>query len=127
MNMEPASWRDVSAGVYPDGPVLTIDPRRQFGDVCIYGSRIPASAVAGCVAAGDSIESVMDGYGIGRDDLLLACWWYRWDCAVIRRKWERAVSDAWSDWAEDALLILGGHRCGPLHDPPDVVLWRAAL
>lgn len=59
-----------------DEPVLSIDPRRQFGKVCIIGTRVPADSVAGCVAAGDSVDEVAEDYGVSRDQVLTACWWW---------------------------------------------------
>lgn len=103
-------------------PVLTIDPRRQFGDVCIDSGRVPASVVARCVVAGDSVDSVAEGYAITREQVLVACWWYGDICSHARRplKIERKVAVAWGCWLDEALHVLGGHKDGPLADPPEI-------
>lgn len=106
-------------------PVLTIDPKRQFGRVCIEGTRVPAEVVAQCVAAGDSVDETADDYGITRDQVLLACWWYATSGAG-RSKFDRAIRAAWigedleASWTTRAAMVLGGHASGPLEDPPEV-------
>lgn len=108
-----------------DGPILTIDPRRQFGRVCIGGTRVPADVVAQCVAAGDSVDATADNYGVTRDQVLLACWWYAEEVSA-RSKLGKSIKDAWigdhgdDSWANRALWVLGGHGSGPLEDPPEV-------
>lgn len=111
-----------------DRPVLTIDPGMQFGAVCMAGTRVPADSVAGSVAAGDSVDAVAEDYGVTREEVLVACWWHVTDgeAARSRAKWALSVRRAWGDgrlagsWAHNAAMILGGHRPGPLADPPDV-------
>lgn len=99
-------------------PVLTIDPRRQFGQVCIAGTRTPAESVAGCVWA-EGIEQAMVDYGVTREQALLACWWWVQDARLYRRKFERQVVEAWGEWADDeALQHLGGHLKEPCPEPP---------
>lgn len=100
--------------------VLTIDPRRQFGRVCVEGTRVPADAIAKNVAAGDGVDRVADDYQITREQVLLCCLWYSWECLSIRRNFERKVAKAWDKWADEALYVLGGHKPGPLADPPEI-------
>ncbi len=102
-------------------PVLVIDPRIQFGQVCIARTRVPADAVAGCVSAGDSVDAVASDYQVSRDEVLLACLWYGWSCQNSRHVWDRKVAAAWEEWLDEAVSVLGGHKPGPLRDPPNVV------
>lgn len=100
-------------------PVLTIDPRRGFGTVCIAGRTLRADVVAEAVLAEHSDTTfVADMYAITRDQVLVACWWY-YD-TLGRSKRDRTVSEAWSEWQDIAGSILAGHRPGPCPDPPEV-------
>lgn len=117
-------WRD-RVGLRVTEPVLTIDPRRQFGRVCIEGTRVPAESVAACVAGGDSVDETADNYNVTRDQVLLACWWYAWNVEG-RGKFAKAIRAAWNgedyetSWTTRAIRVLGGHEPGPLEDPPEV-------
>lgn len=108
-------------------PHLTIDPAVQFGRPCIPETRVTAEAVAGCVAAGDSVDDVAHDYGVSRESVILACWWYANE-PKGRGKWDRAVLAAWGadhvewSWADRTIRSLGNHPgAGPLTDPPEVV------
>lgn len=101
-------------------PVLTIDPRRQFGRVCVGGSRIPAETLGEMVAAGDSVDELAEAYEVTRDEVLLACLWYQWDCETMRAKRQQRTAKAWREWALVASRVLGGWEPGPLTDPPDL-------
>lgn len=101
-------------------PILVIDPGIQFGRVCVEHTRVPADVVAECVAAGESVDFVADSYQLDRDDVLLCCFWFARECAGGRRKLQRQIIEAWSEWAEEALMIMGGHKPGPLGDPPSL-------
>jgi uncharacterized protein (DUF433 family) len=111
-----------AARVTVERPVLTIDLRRQFGRVCVAGTRITAETIGGMVAAGDTVDQLVDAYSITRDDVLLCAWWYGIDCLGSRRKWERkvAAAAAWEDWLIEAEFVMGRHKAGPLGDPPEV-------
>lgn len=106
----------------PNGRSIGIvsHPAYQFGAPCVGFSRIGADTIGGMVAAGETIDAICSDYGLTREDVLIACWWYANHCAGVRRKWERRVADAWQEWSFDAAMILGGHQLGPLADPPDV-------
>lgn len=54
---------------------IVIDPKVQFGEACIKGTRIPASSVASMVRSGDPKRFVMEGYGISEDELEAALDW----------------------------------------------------
>lgn len=99
---------------------IVTHPGFQFGRPCVGFSRVTADTIGGMVAAGDSIESICDDYPLTREDVLIACWWYANDCATYRRKWESKVAAAWGAWAFEASMVLGGHKPGPLADPPPV-------
>ena len=49
---------------------LASDPAICGGQVCIKGTRIPASIVLGALAGGDTIDDVLRGHpGVTRDDI----------------------------------------------------------
>ena len=56
-----------------DGIVL--HPLVQSGAPCVKGTRIPAGALAGTVAAGDSIERVAKAYRLAPETVQAACDW----------------------------------------------------
>ncbi len=51
-------------------PGVTIDQDIQFGKAVIKGTRIPVEVIIGHIAAGDSVEAVMEEYRITKDDVL---------------------------------------------------------
>jgi uncharacterized protein (DUF433 family) len=53
-------------------PGITIDPKVQFGKPIIKGTRVPVEVVMGHVAAGETIEKVMEEYELEREDVLAA-------------------------------------------------------
>ena len=113
-------------GMTVDAPVLTIDPSRQFGRVCIEGSRIPAEVIAENVAAGDSVDEVAEGYAITRDQVLLACWW-QVEVERMRRsrsKSAKALLAAWGPWADNVenfkALARWRDAEGECPDPPEI-------
>jgi uncharacterized protein (DUF433 family) len=93
-----------------DEHFISIDPRRHSGSPCINLTRTSTSAIAGCVYAGDSVESTMDGYGGDRTDVLLACWY---EATFNPRQWSK-----WKRWAEDAWGPLARSEWDQIPDPP---------
>lgn len=53
-------------------PRIVADPAIRRGRPVIRGSRVPVEVVVGQVAAGETIESIADDYGITREDVLAA-------------------------------------------------------
>ena len=53
-------------------PRIVADPGIRRGRPVIRGTRVPVEVVVGQVAAGETIESIADDYGITRDDVLAA-------------------------------------------------------
>lgn len=53
-------------------PRVTIDPNVQFGKPVIAGTRVPVEVIIGHIAAGDTVEEVMQEYHITREDVLAA-------------------------------------------------------
>lgn len=98
-------------------PAITCDPRVQFGRACVAGTRITAETIAEMVWAGDTVDGLADSYEIGRDAVLWCCAWYVQEGFLRPRRGPRRVR--WHQWSEHALLVLGGHRPGPLCDPDD--------
>lgn len=99
---------------------LMIHPGIQFGQVCCGDTRVPASVVAGCVFAGDSVDSTAESYELSRLMVLTACWWYvdRRSRTGRRTKADQRIVAAWGAWADEAQMILGHHKPGPCPDPP---------
>ena len=52
---------------------IILHPLVQFGAPCIKGTRIPVSAIAGMVNAGDSAQSVAGDYGLPLEKVQAAC------------------------------------------------------
>lgn len=104
----------------PDRPHLSIDPAVQFGRVCVPGTRIPADALSGCVAGGDSVDAVAADYEVSRKEVLLCCWWAVMDALSQRRPtvYEKSLRNEWRDWANKAQWVMGGHADGVIPDPP---------
>lgn len=112
-------------------PPLTIDPARQFGRVCINGTRIPASAVAWSVWAendpkGNSghqkgVKGCASDYGVTRNEALLACWWLVAEGHLVEVRGETKRKAKWVAWSDHALRVFGGwdKRTRKLCDPDD--------
>lgn len=51
-------------------PGITIDQNIQFGKPVIKGTRVPVEVIVGHIAAGDTIEEVIEEYRLKREDVL---------------------------------------------------------
>lgn len=82
--------------------LLVVDPAVAFGQVCVASTRVPARAVAERVLAGDPVAAVADDFGLGRDHVVLACWFEVAEASArprtYRTAWERQLVVAWGDW-----------------------------
>ncbi|HLG71138.1 MAG TPA: DUF433 domain-containing protein [Chloroflexota bacterium] len=56
-------------------PEVTLEPDVQFGAPCVTGTRIPTSAIAGMVKAGDTISYVARSYGLAEATVERALEW----------------------------------------------------
>jgi uncharacterized protein (DUF433 family)/DNA-binding transcriptional MerR regulator len=54
---------------------IVLDPKVQFGEPCLKGTRIPASAVASMIGSGDPKPLVMEAYGISAQEVDAALGW----------------------------------------------------
>jgi|GEM_PF-451505 uncharacterized protein (DUF433 family) len=45
-------------------PGITMDPEVRFGKPCIAGTRVDVATVVGAVAAGESLATIQDEYGL---------------------------------------------------------------
>jgi uncharacterized protein (DUF433 family) len=55
---------------------ITVDPRRMRGLPCIRDTRVTVSAVLGQLAAGQTVEQVLEDYPyLDREDILAALEW----------------------------------------------------
>lgn len=99
------------------GPVITCDPRIQFGRPCIAGTRITAETIAEMAWAGDTVDGLANAYEIRRLDVLWCCAWWVIEGGLRPKRGERRAR--WSLWADDAIRVLGGWEPGPLCDPDD--------
>ena len=99
-------------------PHLVIDPKVQFGRVCVPGTRIPAESLAEFVMAGDSVEHAAWAYDVTREDVLVSCWWeleqINLKAPSYRTKAERRTMDAWEDWWADVYRLPWSE----IPDPP---------
>jgi uncharacterized protein (DUF433 family) len=59
-------------GVVRIGSRIVADPKIRFGRPVIVGTRVPIDVLVGGVAAGMSVESVAEEYGVTRRDVLAA-------------------------------------------------------
>jgi len=69
------SFENHIARTWAPRDLILIDPKVQFGEACIKGTRIPASSVASMVNSGDSRASVMRAYQLSQDELEAALDW----------------------------------------------------
>jgi uncharacterized protein (DUF433 family) len=103
-------------------PTLTIDPGLQFGAVCLTNTRVPADAVAGCVFAGDSVDSTAENYGTDRNSVLLACWYEIERSRRIPKSYrtsrERDMVKRFGNWATQVFASLAEYDGHP--DPWDL-------
>lgn len=53
-------------------PHITVDPNVQFGKPVIAGTRVPVEVIVGHMAAGDTVEQVLDQYNLTREQVLAA-------------------------------------------------------
>lgn len=53
-------------------PRITVDQNVRFGKPVIEGTRVPVALVVGQLAGGEIIETVMEEYGLTREDVLAA-------------------------------------------------------
>lgn len=53
-------------------PRITVDPTIQAGKPVIEGTRVPVEVIVGHIAAGDTIETVVNGYNIQKADVMAA-------------------------------------------------------
>jgi len=53
-------------------PGITVDPKVRFGKPIITGTRVDVATILGHLAAGDSLEELMDDYGLSREQVRAA-------------------------------------------------------
>lgn len=51
-------------------PRISVDPGVRFGKPVITGTRVAIDTILGHLAAGESVEALMEEYGITREDVL---------------------------------------------------------
>lgn len=56
-----ARTQDRSVQVFPG---ITMDPEVRFGKPCIAGTRVDVATVVGAVAAGETLATIQDEYGL---------------------------------------------------------------
>jgi uncharacterized protein (DUF433 family) len=64
--------RSPKFGVLRIAPRIVVDPKIRLGRPIIEGTRVPVDVLLGAVAAGMTVESVADEYGVTRRDVLAA-------------------------------------------------------
>lgn len=105
---------------------IWIDPGRQSGEPCFYGTRIPIYIAANwCGLEGESVESFMCSYDVDRRSILAACAWWALHYKAHRAD-DRRQQKAWTVWAEDAWKTLWGsdaESTAKVSDPPRSAKW----
>lgn len=80
-------------------PRVIVDPAVRFGKPGIEGTRVPVALVLGKLAAGMTVETVMEDYGLTREDVLAPSPDRRRHGSVSRgvpswaREWTRVTSE----------------------------------
>lgn len=69
-------------------PRISTDPTVRFGKPVITGTRVAVDTILGHLALGESIETVMEEYGITQEDVLAAL---RYAAQVVAQEEVRAV------------------------------------
>lgn len=95
--------------MFDERPHVRVEPGYRFGQPHIRG--ISAENIAGMVVAGESVETVMDEYGLSRAEVLIACWFMGEHGS---KKWRQR----WRSWASDNYGRLSQHRYDEVEDPP---------
>lgn len=107
-------WRLVpaSAPAEPRRPHVSVDPQMRSGRPCVNGTRIPAEALAGYVAAGDDVGFVAEQYNLTREAVLVACWY---QATYGKGRWRKR----WGEWAEDSHSAMWHGLWADVDDPPE--------
>lgn len=92
-------------------PHVRVDPNQRFGKPNVKG--ISVEAIAEAVAAHEDVNEVAAQFGLGRSDVLVACWY----AATYGPKPYRRT---WAEWADTAVrtLIVGQWDYDLVPDPP---------
>lgn len=82
-----------------DRPHVRVDPSVRGGSPVIDGTRIDTLLIAGFVATGAQVETVIDWYpSLDRPSVLLACW-YETRHGRYGGREMKAARKAWREWA----------------------------
>ena len=101
-------------------PRIIIDEKIRFGKPVIKGTRVDVQTVVGHLAAGSSIEEVMEAYGIERDDVAHVGRNCRWLAASGHEARVRRTAQQAIQLVELAALALPPHPhalCGVPQSP----------
>jgi uncharacterized protein (DUF433 family) len=111
--------------------MLSIRPGVSSGAPCIGRTGVPIWALAGCIWAGDSLESTANDYDVTRDEALVGCWFLAtygieaaWWNGRKRHAPGRVWVRRWGSWASDYAEQFWRHQYDAIPDPPDI---RAAM
>ncbi len=92
-------------------PYISIDPAQRFGRPVINRSGISVESVTEHYWAGDDPEAIYGEWGIGRAELLVACWHQAvYGSAVWRKRW--------GSWVHDMHTLLAKGDYEAIPDPP---------
>jgi uncharacterized protein (DUF433 family) len=69
-------------------PRITVDEKVRFGKPVVKGTRVGVATVLGHLAAGDTADSIVENYGLTKEDVL-ACLAYALD--AVEHEHIRAV------------------------------------
>ena len=93
-------------------PHVEIDPSMRFGRPHIRG--IPVDSIGGMLAAGESVATVADEYGMTRGEVLVACWYLG---LYGTRRWKRLLRD-WANPAGEQMWHCNTVNYDDVPDPP---------
>jgi uncharacterized protein (DUF433 family) len=99
-------------------PIIDCDPRRQFGQPCVAGTRTTVDAVAQSVWQHSAVDEVAAWYEIDPLDVWWSCAWWSMHRHDLRRHTPRG--HRWRRWAEHhAVGVLAGWVKGDITHPDE--------
>lgn len=103
--------------VWPPEPdpvevAVWVDPRRQAGQPCVYGTRVPVTTVVDGLWIWGTAEEVADAYDLTRAQVIAVA------VTVALNPALDAVAGAWHQWASEHAEHWRAGRWAEIPDPP---------
>lgn len=111
-------------------PTIVSDPRRQFGQPCVAGTRVPAAILAEHVWADEGLDEVAAAFNVDRLDVAWCCAWWMLESFGPEpgKRWKKNETATrlarWQSWAQHVIGVLGGHHEGVIGEPDDYEVTR---